>query len=91
MAVSLLGLVDRALQTAPGEARAKAGATLVPQLKQASGDLGAGLVAKRHFIEAEGVTSGGRLTFDPRFMLFEFVWNLLLRDKQVSTGEGMVK
>eukprot|EP00961_Rhodomonas_salina_P223670 3024462-Rhodomonas_salina.1 len=39
------------------------------------------LAGRRHFAEARG---HGEMTFDPRFLMFEFVWNILLRQKQID-------
>ncbi len=64
--IALLALVDAALATrAAGGARSRAGATLLPRLAQASGELGEGLGARRHFVDPAG------LGFDPRFLVFE--------------------
>merc|ERR1712185_841406 len=41
---------------------------------------------------AGGGGGGGlALEFDPRFLVFEFVWNLLLRPKQVEIVERFVR
>ena len=87
--VSLIQLVDKALKTKAGTERSLAGATLVPKLTQASETLAGGLISARHFIDG-GEAGGGELTFDPRFLLFEFVWNILLRNKQVKTVRNFV-
>lgn len=56
---------------------------LLPRVVQAGEALAESLVAGRHFADQEGGEDGG-FEYDPRFLLFEFVWNLLLRQKQVS-------
>ena len=98
IAATLTKLLAAAQATEPGDARTAAGATLLPKLAQASGDLGDSLSAKRHFMvpcsDAASTTessSGGSFSFDPRFLLFEFVWNLLLRRTQVKTVQNFVR
>jgi hypothetical protein len=89
----LLSLVDAALATKP-EGRTKAATTMLPKLAQASGDLGGGLASERYFVDIANPNSNdkkGTLVFDPRFLLFEFVWNILLREKQVITVRNFVK
>eukprot|EP00961_Rhodomonas_salina_P160938 2166971-Rhodomonas_salina.3 len=44
------------------------------------------LAGRRHFAETEG----GQAKFDPRFLMFEFVWNLLLRRKQIEIVRNFV-
>ena len=57
-------------------------AALVAGLKQQSSTLASLLDAKRAFIDrADG---GEHFTFDPRFLVFEFTWNMLLRARQVQ-------
>mmetsp|Transcript_2417 Transcript_2417/g.3236 ORF Transcript_2417/g.3236 Transcript_2417/m.3236 type:complete len:3692 (+) Transcript_2417:353-11428(+) len=90
-AVSLISLVDSALKTIAGEARSKASVTLLPKLAQASGDLAGGLASKRYFVDADDTKTSKSMIFDPRFLLFEFVWNILLREKQVITVRNFVK
>ena len=47
--------------------------------------LAVGLDSKRHYVRGSaGSGHDGGISFDPRFLLFEFVWNLLLREKQVA-------
>jgi thiol-disulfide isomerase/thioredoxin len=91
-AISLLELLDKALAS-PVATRVKDGETLLPRLAQASGDLGDGLDSKRHFVNPPEESSGGKgyLQFDPRFLIFEFVWNLLLRKMQVTTVTNFIK
>jgi thiol-disulfide isomerase/thioredoxin len=96
-AVSLISLVDAALATKLGEARVNAATTMLPKLAQASGDLASGLASQRYFVDKAEKTeqpnnqSNDALAFDPRFLLFEFVWNILLREKQVITVRNFVK
>lgn len=50
--------------------------TLAPKIVQAGEDLAECLVAERYFVTKD---SDGLLSYDPRFLLCEFLWNLLLR------------
>lgn len=89
MCVRLLGLVDKALKTEPSE-RCNFADTLLPQIAQASAALADGLQSQRHFMaEVEDPTLKStpkevHVHYDPRFLIFEFVWNILLRQKQVE-------
>ena len=65
-------------------------ATARPQLLQAGEALAGALATRRtYFTFGAGGGGGGGLAleFDPRFLVFEFVWNLLLRPKQVEIVE----
>jgi len=48
---------------------------------------------RTYFTFGAGGGGGGGLAleFDPRFLVFEFVWNLLLRPKQVEIVERFVR
>jgi hypothetical protein len=75
------------LRKAQSRADAAAPAVLVPAaiaagVMQQSSTLASLLDAKRAFVTKEGAS--GRLVFDPRFLVFEFTWNLLLRSRQVE-------
>ena len=85
-AVSLLELLDKALMLPAGPERLSKADTLVPKLIQASESLAAGLASKRSYMphDAGGQQTKESIGFDPRFLLFEFVWNILLRQKQVQ-------
>ncbi|CAI5729997.1 unnamed protein product [Peronospora destructor] len=56
----------------------------VKMTRQASRDLADILISKRHYLDghAEGISSGWR--FDPHFLVFEYVFDILLRDRQVQ-------
>lgn len=97
MCVRLLSLVDSALRTSAGSAeRLTAAETLVPKMAQASAALAEGLQSQRHFMHEidksqavsaaaeSGSTARPGVEYDPRFLIFEFVWNILLRQKQVE-------
>jgi len=51
-------------------------------LKQGGEALARSLTAGRHYMDGEG--------FDPRFLVFEFCWNILLRKKQVEMVRDFV-
>jgi hypothetical protein len=55
--------------------------TLLPLVLQGVDSLSALLSTRRHY-----VVGGDKeeQTYDPRFMVFEFVWNLCLRQKQIE-------
>ena len=48
------------------------------------GELAVGLAATRHYITRD--PADGSLAYDPRFLVFEFACNLLLREPQVGGG-----
>lgn len=56
-------------------------ATMTPKLIQNGEDAAKTITAGRHFMRAE---APGQYTFDPRYLVFEFVWNIQLRKKQVA-------
>ncbi|TYZ50886.1 hypothetical protein PybrP1_007186 [[Pythium] brassicae (nom. inval.)] len=53
------------------------------QTLQASKDLADMLLSKRHYLTQQG-GDASRWTFDPRFLVFEYVFDLLLRGRQVQ-------
>ena len=63
-------------------------ATLFPNIVQACERLCGQLGAKRHYVEDQILNFSGfeytKQWFDPRFLIFEFTWNILLRRKQVE-------
>jgi hypothetical protein len=74
------------LRKAQSRADAAAPTVLVPAalaagVMQQSSTLASLLDAKRAFVAKD---ASGRLVFDPRFLVFEFTWNLLLRSRQVE-------
>lgn len=52
------------------------------QTLQASKDLADMLLSKRHYLKQQ--TESSSWTFDPRFLVFEYVFDLLLRGRQVQ-------
>eukprot|EP00750_Incisomonas_marina_P014138 INCI17609.11.p1 GENE.INCI17609.11~~INCI17609.11.p1 ORF type:complete len:5029 (+),score=1065.32 INCI17609.11:298-15384(+) len=72
-----------------------AGASSIrPNLEQSCSGLAGLLLTKRHFVRklpvsetslAKADAGGDQMTlkYDPRYLIFEFVWNIILREKQV--------
>eukprot|EP00968_Pinguiococcus_pyrenoidosus_P019198 scaffold2042_cov295-Pinguiococcus_pyrenoidosus.AAC.6 len=70
----------KSMQKMTTQARLDSLSSLTPKLTQTSQDLAKLLTCGRHYVdEAEG-----EMFYNPRFMVFEFVWNILLRKKQVQ-------
>jgi hypothetical protein len=65
-----LSLADRLTQAS----------TLIPKLIQAGEELAKNIAMNRHYI----TSSRQGFIFDPRYLVFEFVWNIQLRQKQVE-------
>lgn len=61
--------------------------TRVKQTRQASKDLADMLLSKRHYLRQK---SDDRWEFDPRFVVFEYVFDLLLRNRQVQMIESFL-
>ena len=56
---------------------------LLPKLIQVTGEIAGIITLSRHYFDRS--SSGSRtLSFDPRYLVFEFVWNIQLRQKQVE-------
>ena len=81
------------------ETRKEASVTMKTKIVQASTALADGLLLQRHFIQNtrknqvtecndptpnSNVESNDCINYDPRFLLFEFIWNIVLRKKQVE-------
>ena len=80
----LLKLLREAVHTTPGP-------SALAKFMQASDDVANIISAGRHFVVQDGACGtavGVRL--DPRFLIFEFTWNLLLRKKQVDIVNDFV-
>jgi hypothetical protein len=58
------------------------GSVLAPKLIQAGEDLSKNITMARHYMTPLG---NGQYSFDPRYLVFEFVWNIQLRKKQVRS------
>jgi len=89
-AVGLLKLLGQRI--AVGEADA-AHAELASAIALKAQALSEQLLAQRHFVREEAtddVAAERRLLFDPRFLLFEFTHNIMLRKAQVQLVEEFV-
>lgn len=65
--------------------------TLLPMVLQAADDLADILSSGRHYgtlLHSDGEAL--KVAFDPRFLIFEFAWNILLRQKQVEIVNDFV-
>jgi thiol-disulfide isomerase/thioredoxin len=65
--------------------------TLLPMVLQGADDLADMLSSGRHYgtlLQSEGEAL--KVAFDPRFLIFEFAWNILLRQKQVEIVKDFV-
>ncbi|RLN51178.1 hypothetical protein BBJ28_00003521 [Nothophytophthora sp. Chile5] len=56
----------------------------VKMTRQASRDLAEMLLSKRYFLRASEGGGPSTWRFDPRFLVFEYVFDILLRDRQVQ-------
>lgn len=64
-----------------GPKRFAQAAVLLPKLNQVAGDIAGTVKLARHYLTAD---TDGALLYDPRYLVFEFVWNIQLRQKQVE-------
>jgi thioredoxin-like negative regulator of GroEL len=85
--IALEALLSKTLKV-PREDRAKQGPTLTPKLIQMGEALSKDLSMRRHYMKEiasqSGLVSTNKFEFDPRYLVFEFVWNIQLRQKQVE-------
>jgi hypothetical protein len=65
----------------PKDERKAQGPTLLPKLIQVGEELSKNITMARHYIT---MSNTGTMDFDPRYLVFEFVWNIQLRQKQVE-------
>lgn len=63
------------------EQRVTQSSVLVPKIKQAGEELSNTISMGRYYFSRQ---EGGGYSFDPRYLVFEFVWNIQLRQKQVQ-------
>lgn len=82
---ALLAQLTAATPDAPAEAPNRLKQTL-----QASKDLADMLLSKRHYLKPQSSVSSSSWTFDPRFLVFEYVFDLLLRGRQVQMIDSFV-
>ena len=81
-ASKLLERLDQALNLKIEDIIANA-SSLRPSLEQSCSGLANLLLTQRHFVRRLPTDTGESLTYDPRYLIFEFVWNIILRQKQV--------
>ncbi|TMW68228.1 hypothetical protein Poli38472_007900 [Pythium oligandrum] len=60
------------------------------QSLQASKDLADALLAKRHYLRHQSNEASSKWNFDPRFLVFEYVFDILLRGRQVQMIESFM-
>lgn len=65
----------------PQSQRSESGSTLIPKVIQACEDLSKTIVMGRYYVSNEEKSG---YVYDPRFLVFEFVWSIQLRKKQVE-------
>jgi thiol-disulfide isomerase/thioredoxin len=78
--VGLESLLKKVLDL-PADNLASSGPTLIPKVIQAGEDLSKNVVMGRYYVSSN---ESGLHVFDPRFLVFEFVWSIQLRKKQVE-------
>ena len=68
------------------EDRISQGSSLAPKLLQLSEELSKTITMARHYMKRinSSQNSNALYEFDPRYLVFEFVWNIQLRQKQVE-------
>ncbi len=89
--ISLESLLDKIVQI-PFKDRARKGSVLAPKLIQSSEDLSKMITMERYYMKKSStaatnnnsIASAVSYDFDPRYLVFEFVWNIQLRQKQVD-------
>ena len=96
-AISLEALLSAALKVEPAK-RAERGKVLMPKLIQVGEELAKTITMARHYVTKVSGSSNAvqsqslqppqqqqlGFSFDPRYLVFEFVWNIQLRKKQVE-------
>lgn len=81
-AISLESLLVKALKVSKAD-RVEEGKVLIPKLVQVGEELAKTVTLARHYMTSLG-SSVGLFEYDPRYLVFEFVWNIQLRQKQVE-------
>ena len=79
----LTTLLSKQLSIVSPAERTKGRTSVMPKISQHAEAILGQLSAKRHFMEAAGGEPGS-FSFDPRFLVFEFTWNIMLRKKQIE-------
>lgn len=67
----------------PASERPENSSTFIPQLVQLTDDVAKTIAMSRHYMKR---TADGdvQFTYDPRFLVFEFIWNIQLRKNQID-------
>ena len=84
------------MKTTPAQ-RFASRSTHIPKIIQHAEAVASQLTAARHYVTTHNVTdtsgnsSSSIRVFDPRYLVFEFTWNILLRKKQVTTVNDLLK
>ena len=70
--------------------------TYLPKIMQHAEAVAGQLTSARHFVTETALGAASGLTavvrsFDPRFLVFEFTWNILLRKKQVTIVNNLIQ
>eukprot|EP01033_Poteriospumella_lacustris_P010457 gene10460-7435_t len=81
-AISLEKMLESILKLSVEDRVAK-GEVMIPKLLQLTDDLAKTITMGRYYM-TEVPAKVGAFTFDPRYLVFEFVWNIQLRLKQVE-------
>ena len=78
-------LITKALAVSTNDL-AHTGESLIPKLVQSSEDLSKALSLTRNYMTAVSSQNdqSSKFNYDPRYLVFEFVWNIQLRKKQVE-------
>ena len=80
VAISLEELLVKILAI-PIENRLEEGHAIIPQVIQVGEDLAKNITLSRHYVTKN---ASGFYELDPRYLVFEFVWNIQLRQKQIE-------
>eukprot|EP01038_Epipyxis_sp_PR26KG_P004031 gene4031-5768_t len=81
--ISLESLLDKALKVKT-EDLVEQGKVLTPKLIQVCEEIANTITMARHYMTKVATVKNHVYSFDPRYLVFEFVWNIQLRKKQVE-------
>eukprot|EP01038_Epipyxis_sp_PR26KG_P004458 gene4458-6304_t len=80
--ISLMQLLKETLNTPPSTL-AERKTTLTPKLLQLNEEIAKTITMKRHYM-VEVFENDASHLYDPRYLVFEFIWNIQLRKKQIE-------
>ena len=86
----LTTLLTQQLAIVSPEARMMERTSVIPKIAQHSEAILSELTARRHFFVG-CPERPDTLSFDPRFLVFEFTWNILLRSKQIAIVNDLMQ